>query len=364
MAVDTVTPPDTEFVAIARARLDRALEHRPDRLEVAGVHRAEEPHCGIIAGRHAAVVVPVLVDVDAASVRLDHPEDQRRCLCDVAEPRLALPEPALGFPPRRDVLHVGDTVIARTVDQRRADHDRHARPVLADVVLLVGSTGAGGAQALERALVEVTLVERRHLEPRDAAGVEVITRIVDQLQKGVVGVGDRAGAVPEQDADHRRPEQAPPPRFAIAQHRLGGAARGDVAADADQRRHAAVVAAQRCRVDLDPAAAAAQALDLQLDRGRFSAEHMRGERSAGDAVGIGGQHVEPDADGAGAGVELDQVAAGGVEIEDGAVGADQGDGVGPGVEDGAEARFALRELPVGLGQPVDLQFELANPGGR
>ena len=81
-------------------------------------------------------------------------------------------------------------------------------------------------------------------------------------------------------------------------------------------------------------------------------------------MGIGGQHVEPDADGAGTGVELDQVAAGGVQVEEGAVAADERDGVGTGLEDGAEARFALRELPVGLCQPVDLQFELANPGGR
>ena len=44
--------------------------------------------------------------------------------------------------------------------------------------------------------------------------------------------------------------------------------------------------------------------------------------------------------------------------------ADQGDGVGPGVEDGAEARFALRELPVGLRQPVHVLLELADPGGR
>ena len=128
--------------------------------------------------------------------------------------------------------------------------------------------------------------------------------------------------------------------------------------------HGAVVAAQRRRVDLDPAAAAAQALDLELDRGRFAAEDARRERSAGRAMGIGGQHVEPDTEGAGTGVELDEGAAGRIEIEDRAVAADERDGVGAGVEDGAEARFALRELPVGLRQPVDLQLEFANPGGR
>jgi len=81
-------------------------------------------------------------------------------------------------------------------------------------------------------------------------------------------------------------------------------------------------------------------------------------------VGIGGQHVEPDAEGPGARLELDQRAAGGIEIEDGAVAADERDGVGAGVEDGPQAPFALGELPVGLRQPVDVQLELANPGGR
>ncbi len=81
-------------------------------------------------------------------------------------------------------------------------------------------------------------------------------------------------------------------------------------------------------------------------------------------MGVGGQHVEPDTDGVEAGVELDQVASGGVQIEDGAVVADERDGVGTGIEDGAEARFALRELPIGLRQPVDLQLELTNPGDR
>jgi hypothetical protein len=116
-------------------------------------------------------------------------------------------------------------------------------------------------------------------------------------------------------------------------------------------------------VDLDPAAAAAQALDLQLDRRRLAAEDVGraiGRRCGGDrwpACRAGRR-------GAGTGVELDQVAAGGVEIEEGAVAADERDGVGAGVEDGAEARFALRELPVGLRQPVDVHLELANPGGR
>ena len=78
---------------------------------------------------------------------------------------------------------------------------------------------------------------------------------------------------------------------------------------------------KRRRVNLDPAAAASQALDLQLDRRRLAAEDVRRERSAGGAVGVGGQHLEPDADGVEAGVELDQGAAGGIEIEDGAVAA-------------------------------------------
>ena len=69
--------------------------------------------------------------------------------------------------------------VSRDITARRADHDRHTRSVLADEVLFVRLAEAAGDQALEGALVEVALVGRRHLEPRDAAGVEVLSRIVD-----------------------------------------------------------------------------------------------------------------------------------------------------------------------------------------
>ena len=254
-------------------------------------------------------------------------------------------------------------MVAAAVDQGRADHHRHARAVLADVVLLVGFADAGCQQAFHGARVGGAVLVRGHVPPRDAAGLEVVARVADHLQERVVRVGDRAGLIPEHEPDHAGAEDAAPARLAVAQCLLGGAPLGDVARDADGPGDAAVLGAQRRGVGLDPTPGAAEPLDLELDRDGVAAEHALGEGAAGRAVGIDRQHVEPDLADVGR-PRLDQAEAGGVEVEDGAVARDHGDRVRAGFEDRAQAGFALGELAIGLRDPVDVGLQLADPGGR
>ncbi len=84
-------------------------------------------------------------------------------------------------------------------------------------------------------------LRRRHLPPAQAARLEVLTRVSDHAQEGIVGVGDRAVDVRDDHALQVRFHEAAEAGFARPQRRLGPALLRHVLGRAGRAAHDAVL---------------------------------------------------------------------------------------------------------------------------
>ena len=88
----------------------------------------------------------------------------------------------------------------RRFNQHRADQDRHARAILANVLFFVRRRIAGREQLLQLAVAESVIFRRRHFAPADAARAQVIARIPHDAQESIIRFENRR-IVRRNDAD-------------------------------------------------------------------------------------------------------------------------------------------------------------------
>ena len=109
----------------------------------------------------------------------------------------------------------------RPLQHRHAEQDRHARAVLAEQLLLAGSGHPSRRELLQGARVALPPLGRRQGEPVQAPGLELLARIAEHLEVGVVGLDHLPLEIPDDDPGEPGLGEAVEPGQAPQQRVLG-----------------------------------------------------------------------------------------------------------------------------------------------
>ena len=120
----------------------------------------------------------------------------------------------LGALALREVEHECQGLAAGVPNHRGSYQHGHAAPVATEILLFKDFAGAARSELRHRSIADGLRFGRRQLCPLESSRGDVVTRVPDHLEKGVIGLEDLAFKSRDQHPDNIGVHKTPDLRFA------------------------------------------------------------------------------------------------------------------------------------------------------
>src|SRR5438270_8752338 len=242
VARDSVAPRDNLLFFTARLNLVLYVRRRSSLLE--HFVEGEPDHVSLLNGNES--VEPVssydlfyspacqfeqeIVAEGERAVRVEHHGCEFYVLKDFTQPALGFAQRLFDALALSYIQNEGRVNPFRLVERCQTYQNAGACAVCAYVLLLVSETSARRDSFFARLIVLTTIFRRGHLKPVDLSFQQLLARVADRFEKGIVGVHDLPVRLPENNADHVGLGNTPEPSLARCERRVGFLNPGEAAA--------------------------------------------------------------------------------------------------------------------------------------